>query len=130
MGLRKPELLELVRPLRKKKLFFLDGLAAEEGHQVVRLPAYHCDLNPIELIWSQLKGFVRSRNATGRMDDIERPLQEGFQAVTTEDWARCCRHVIDLEQKYWEDDGVIEQIEPVVVSLQSDSSSGEASEHD
>ena len=130
MGLRKPELLELVRPLRKKKLFFLDGLAAEEGHQVVRLPAYHCDLNPIELIWSQLKGFVRSRNTTGRMDDIERLLQEGFQAVTPEDWARCCRHVIDLEQRYWEDDGVIEQIEPVVVSLQSDSSSDEASEDD
>lgn len=64
-GLRKPELLELVRPLRKKRLFFLDGLAAEEGHQVVRLPPYHCELNPIELIWSQLKGFVRSRNTTG-----------------------------------------------------------------
>ncbi|KAF0301818.1 hypothetical protein FJT64_025953 [Amphibalanus amphitrite] len=129
-NLRKPELLELVRPLRKKKLFFLDRLAAEEGHQVVRLPAYHCDLNPIELVWSQLKGFVRSRNTTGRVDDIERLLQEGIQAVTAEDWAKCCRHVIVLEKKYWENDGIMEEIEPVVVSLRSDSSSDESAEDD
>ena len=130
VSLRKPELWDLVRPLKKKKMFFLDGLAAEEGHQVVRLPAYHCDLNPIEMIWSQLKGFVRSRNTTGRMDDIERLLQEGVQTVTAEDWARYCRHVVGLEQKYWEDDGLIEEIEPVIVSLRSDSNSGETSEDD
>lgn len=128
--MRKPELLELVRPLRRKKLFVLDGLAAEHGHQVVRLPPYHCDLNPIELIWSQLKRFVRSRNTTGRLEDLERLLLEGVQLITPEDWAGCCRHVVGLEQRYWEEDGMMEDIEPVVVNLRSDSSSSDDTSED
>ena len=29
------------------------------GHEVVQLPVAHCELNPIEMIWSQVKGHVR-----------------------------------------------------------------------
>ena len=105
----------------------LDGLAAEKGHQVLRLPAYHCDLNPIELIWSQLKRFVRGQTRTGRLDDIEDLLQLGVQLITPEDWSKCCEHVTRLEERYWVEDGIIEEVEPVVVSLHSDSSSSDES---
>jgi len=32
----------------------VDELARSHGHYVLRLPPYHCELNPIELIWAQI----------------------------------------------------------------------------
>lgn len=69
-------------------------------------------------------------SATGRIGDIEGLLQEGVRTVTAEDWAKCCRHVIGLEKRYWEDDGMMEDIEPVVVRLGSDSSSSDTEDED
>ena len=31
-------------------------------HEVVRLPVAHCELNPIEMAWSQVKGYVKDNN--------------------------------------------------------------------
>ena len=30
----------------------------EAGHEVIRLPPYHSELNPIELVWAFMKGYV------------------------------------------------------------------------
>ena len=76
--MRKVELLELVRPLRQRKEYVLDNLAREAGHDIIMLPPYHCDLNPIELIWAQMKVYVRQRNTSGRLDDVKRLLQEAY----------------------------------------------------
>ena len=32
------------------------------GHEVVRLPVAHCELNPIEMAWSQVKEHVKRNN--------------------------------------------------------------------
>ena len=32
------------------------------GHKVVRFPGAHCELNPIEMAWSQVKGHVKRNN--------------------------------------------------------------------
>ena len=29
---------------------------------VLRLPTKHCEYNPVEMIWSQIKGYVASHN--------------------------------------------------------------------
>ena len=29
------------------------------GHEVVHIPPYHWELNPIELCWSQVKGYIK-----------------------------------------------------------------------
>jgi transposase len=34
----------------KGKHYRIDQIAKEQGHEVVRLPPYQCDLNPIELV--------------------------------------------------------------------------------
>ncbi len=45
------ELLELVEPLRQRySEKRIDKLAKNAGHEILRLPPYHCELNPIELV--------------------------------------------------------------------------------
>ena len=35
--------------------YVCDSLAEEAGHSVLRLPPYHFELNPIEVVWAQGK---------------------------------------------------------------------------
>ena len=39
-----------------------DNIAKKYGHEVIRLPPYHCDLNAIELIWADEKNCVAREN--------------------------------------------------------------------
>ncbi|KAJ4441671.1 hypothetical protein ANN_11529, partial [Periplaneta americana] len=39
-----------------------NGSDLSYGHVVLRLPPYHCILNPIEMIWSEVKRKVASKN--------------------------------------------------------------------
>jgi hypothetical protein len=55
----KPELYSLIKLLKPRfKTFKIDAVRAEHGHSVLRLPPYHPDLNPIELIWASVKEYV------------------------------------------------------------------------
>jgi hypothetical protein len=54
-GYTKKQLLEVLRTKSFEKHDVVDQLAQKYGHTVLRLPPYFCILNPIELIWGQLK---------------------------------------------------------------------------
>lgn len=60
--MRKPELLMLVKRHKPEALYEIDQILGDHGHTVVRLPPYHCDLNPIELIWGIAKHKIASVN--------------------------------------------------------------------
>ncbi|KAH7958877.1 hypothetical protein HPB49_006114 [Dermacentor silvarum] len=106
----------------------IDTLASAARHEVVRLPPYHCELNPIELVWSQVKGYVASKNTDFQIDSVEKLLLEGIAGVTPQNWFRDCTHVIRLEDEAWEWDGIIySQRESLIVSLGTDSSTSDES---
>ena len=122
----KVELLELVKKNREATTYAVDKMAEERGHQVVRLPPYHCTFNPIEMIWAQLKGFVRSHNRTGRQADIMRLVEMAVETVTPHSWEKCCQHVLKVEEDYWRSDHLMEDVGPFLIDLQtSDESSDE-----
>ncbi|XP_054287214.1 uncharacterized protein LOC129003036 [Macrosteles quadrilineatus] len=54
----KVELLMLVQNVQREPVYKIDQLINNFGHQVLRLPPYHPDLNPIELVWGAIKGQV------------------------------------------------------------------------
>lgn len=59
----KAELIEIVKSHKSNyERYTVEELAAEYG--VLRLPPYHCELNPIELVWAQTKGYVARNNRT------------------------------------------------------------------
>ena len=80
----------------------LDVMMGKHGHNVLRLPAYHAELNPIELIWAQVKGAIAKNNTTFTTTDMIPMIKNGFAQMSAQDWKKCCRHVMDIEDKYWE----------------------------
>lgn len=54
----------------------IDEMAKEKNIIVLRLPPYHCELNPIEMIWAQLKSYVARNNKTFKMAEIKLLLEE------------------------------------------------------
>jgi transposase len=65
-GMKKFTLFSLFEKFRpKKNVYHIDTLFAAHCHTVIRLPPYMFDLNPVELAWRQIKGYVRSHNTAG-----------------------------------------------------------------
>ena len=60
----KSVLLEKILMILKniEKQYVIDYMAEKAGYSVLRLPSYHCILNPIEMAWNQLKYHVRHLN--------------------------------------------------------------------
>lgn len=62
-------------------------VAEENDHRVLITPPYHCELQPIELVWEVVKGKVgRQSSICKSMSDVKRRLFDEFQRLeTTED---------------------------------------------
>ena len=89
-----------------------------KGHEVLRLPPYHCELNPIELIWGDLKGFVGRENSTFKGEDVKALIKKGFTQIDSAKWLHACEHVNNsTEQKFWKSDALQEEIEKIIINL-------------
>ena len=126
----RPELLDLVRLHKGNvKNYELDSIAREKGHKVVRLPPYHCQYNPIELVWAQVKGYVAERNTTFKIADTERLVHEAIASVSPSAWTECVRHAETLQDGDFRREIAVDQaLEPIIVNLQESSASESDSE--
>jgi transposase len=50
----------------------LEHLAKEREHQVISLPPYHCQYDPIELAWAQVKRKITKKEKTFNISTVER----------------------------------------------------------
>ncbi|TFK57758.1 hypothetical protein BDN72DRAFT_782883 [Pluteus cervinus] len=63
----------------------------QAGHKCVFLPKFHCELNPIELVWAQVKHYFRER-ADGTFPTAKKLAIESLNSVSTEKIRRCFSH--------------------------------------
>ncbi|KAF0768218.1 Uncharacterized protein FWK35_00014617, partial [Aphis craccivora] len=119
-----PELHQKIKALiPREKQYLLDQIALENGHEVIRLPPYHCQYNPIELIWAQVKSRVAKNNNTFKMVDIERLTHEALDAVTKEDWEKCVRHAEQLQELDNQKEILRDTLmEPIILTIMPDDS--------
>ena len=80
----------------------------QSGHEVVRLPIAHCELNPIELAWAIMKDYCRKHNQSFTLKEIRSLIPHGLEQVTPDMWKHFCDHVLGVEDNYWEKDGLLE----------------------
>ncbi|KAG0426904.1 hypothetical protein HPB47_026023, partial [Ixodes persulcatus] len=121
----KAELLDLVEMARLTmpglQKYRIDEIAEQHGHSVLRLPPYRSELNPIELVRSQVKGSIAGENKTYKLAEVELLTPGALQQLTPDDWKAYARHVIDVENKMWEADCLSDTvIDSVVIHLGSD----------
>ena len=131
----KRELLSLIRLSNPQPKYVVDEMAKASGHEVVRLPPYHCELNPIELCWSQVKGHIKEKNTKFTLTFVKELTYDGFGKVGPEQWRKNAIHVRDkVEDHYWIADNLQEDyIEEFVIRVggeESDSSDEEESGSD
>ena len=68
---------------QKFPAYQIDSLLKQEGHEVVRLLPYHCDLNPMKYEWSSVKHIIRENNV-GRdlsLKNLKVLLNQAFTKV-------------------------------------------------
>ena len=71
---------------RPTKQFARDAIAEKFTHTVVRLPVAYPGLNPIELAWSVIKGYVAKHNKKFTLTEVERLTREAMGMVTPTMW--------------------------------------------
>jgi transposase len=67
-------------------------LIEQAGAQVLFLPAYSPDFNPIEMMWSKIKNFLRSAEAR-TVPDLIVAIGQALARITPKDalsWFACC----------------------------------------
>lgn len=67
-------------------------IAEEYGHEVLRLPPYHCIFSPIELIWANTKNYVATHNVTQKQTDVKQLFIDACNRITSDNWCKAVEH--------------------------------------
>ena len=117
-------MLELIKGAHPEERYAIDEIAKTFGHEVVRLPPYHCELNPIEMAWAQVKGYIKAKNSKFTLSHVKDLTYEGFSKIGKEDWSKLVEHTVKVEDKFWEMDSLHEEvIDEFVIEVGGSSSS-------
>jgi len=91
--------------------YVIDEEALKSNNIVLRLPPYHCELNPIELAWTAVKNHVKYNNTTFKLNDVQQLLVDAVNLVTPNMWANFVEHTIKEEDKLFNIDFITEDFE-------------------
>lgn len=121
----RPELLQLCQRNRPEPQYKVDNTIREWGHEVVRLPPAHPELNAIEQVWGCMKRHVRSSLQRFTRTDLQARLEEARLCANKEVWTAAVRQSRHFEEEYWKCDNIHESVDPVIINLLSDDDEGD-----
>lgn len=95
---------EFLKNYRGEK-YFLDAHLKSLQVEVVRMPPYHCDFNPIEKCWSFRKQFVAAKNQSkSTLADLTLWWEQSRQEMTLDHIQKLFERVIKIEDQFDEID--------------------------
>ncbi|KAG3246619.1 hypothetical protein PI124_g8663 [Phytophthora idaei] len=94
----KTKLVKIIDEHRPKPEYQTQKIAVEYDHLLYFTPPYHPALQPIELIWAQVKGPIGRAPAANATETVQR-LIAGLKNVEWM-WLSLFRHVQDVEDMY------------------------------
>ena len=103
----KVELVEILNRIAPPPTYVLDEIAAEHGHEILRTPPYHPELQPIETCWAVVKNQI-ARNCDFTMANLLTQLEEAFDSVTAKTCSGLIRKIRRIEDKFWEEDALLD----------------------
>jgi transposase len=99
----KPQLYRLIKIHKPRtQKYLVDHILSSYGHNVIRLPPYHPDLNLIQMIRSQVKQWVATRNVIFKTEDVKLWCEQKFSEMGEREWRPVCDNVKRREKEYLE----------------------------
>lgn len=99
----KPELVEILKKIATEPIYAIDEIASSYGHEIIRTPPYHPELQPIETC----RGVVRNhagRKCDFTMNNLIEQLDSGFDKVTAKTCTEIILKVRKIEDDFWTED--------------------------
>uniref|UniRef100_A0A6P7GZG8 Uncharacterized protein LOC114342564 n=1 Tax=Diabrotica virgifera virgifera TaxID=50390 RepID=A0A6P7GZG8_DIAVI len=122
----KDQLVEVLNTKLFVKEYIIDNAASKNGHTTLRLPPYYCVLNPIELLWSQLKYNVRQKNVSPKCyNTVVKLIDSEFKNISEDNWKKAIEHVKNIEKEYLKNIPVINKI---IINVENSDSEEESDE--
>jgi transposase len=106
----KPELVEILKKIAPEPSYAIDEIAWSKGHEVIRTPPYHPELQPIETCWGVVKNHI-ARHSDFTMQNLMQQLEVGFEKVTGKTCAGIIKKVREIEDNFWTEDILSEEQE-------------------
>ncbi|XP_045760911.1 uncharacterized protein LOC123864478 isoform X2 [Maniola jurtina] len=120
----KPQLYQLINENKDRfKILALDKMLTDSGHDVLRIPAHHPDLNPIEMAWAAIKTYVTSKTKEFNVSKVNDFVKEKIDAIGPEEWKKMCQEVREIEDSYRNNELIIDTLSETIVAGDMDSSS-------
>jgi transposase len=104
----KAELVDILTKVGPQPTYSLDEIANKQGHEVLRTPPYHPELQPIETCWGIVKNEI-ARNCDFTMNNLIQQLESAFGKVSAKTCAGLIRKTRDIEDTFWRDDAAFDE---------------------
>lgn len=104
----KSELIDMLLKIVPAPTYAIDEIAKQHGHEVIRTPPYHPELQPIEICWGVLKNEV-SRHCDFTMKNLLIQLELAFSKVTAHTCTEIIKKIKKVEDKFWKDDAILDE---------------------
>lgn len=105
--LLKSELYTLCKFFEPKPEYKIDKIAEAAGHQILRTPQYHPELQPIEMCWGVMKNFM-AKHCDFTLQKLRKNLPLAFAQVTSKTCQNLIAKTVAEENRYWLEDREID----------------------
>jgi len=103
----KVEMIEILNKIAPSPTYALDEVAAEHGHEILRTPPYHPELQPIETCWAVVKNQI-ARTCDFTMANLIAQLEDAFSSVSGKTCSGLIKKVRKVEDTFWEEDVLLD----------------------
>ena len=91
----------------------VEELISRHGHRCIFLPKYHCELNPIERVWGQVKRYTCA-NCDYTFAGLEKTIPSALDSISVELMRKYFRRVCEYHRAYREGKGGGTEVETAV----------------
>ena len=96
-------MVEILTKIVPPPIYIIDEIANDHGHEVVRTPPYHPELQPIEICRGIVKNDM-ARNCDFTMNNLALQLEKSFSIVTSITCAGIIGKVNKKGDSFWDED--------------------------
>ena len=103
----KSEMIEVLNKVAPAPTYAIDQIAASHGHEILRTPPYHPELQPIETCWAVVKNQI-ARTCDFTMSNLLVQLDDAFASVTSKTCSGLIKKIRKREDEFWQEDTLFE----------------------